>query len=116
MNLEQTIQRLRIWAARAQNEAQEADTQADRLQWQAQAQVLAGVANFLADQGQRMDELQIWTRVVADREEAMAAWFGHQGGPDAQYYSGAVAGYDVALTALTAVGGKVWPRVEPHIG
>lgn len=116
MNLEQTIQRLRLWAARAQHEAQEADNRADMLHWQAQGQVLGGVANFLADQGQRLDSLQIWTRVVADREEAMAAWFSHKGGPEASFYSGAVAGYDVALTALTDVGGKVWPRVEPHIG
>lgn len=115
MTWEETISRLQAWAARAQQEAQEADTQADILNWQAQAQALSSIATFLADQAARADELSIWTRIVADREEAMAAWFASNSGASVAYYAGAVAGYDVALTAVKDVAGRVWPRIEPHV-
>ncbi|MBF6591105.1 MAG: hypothetical protein IVW57_11345 [Ktedonobacterales bacterium] len=113
---EEAIERLRAWAARAQHEAMVADTREDILNWQAQAQVLTSIANFLADQGAGMDELQIWTRIVTDRAKSMAAWLGNTTGPEAALYAGQVAGYDVALTVVRDVAGRVWPRIEPHVG
>lgn len=116
MTRDETIERLRIWAARAQREATLADTRENILNWQAQAQVLSSIANFLADQGGESADEQLWARFVADRAKSMAAWLAEPEGPDAATYAGEVAGYDVALTALRDVGGRVWPRVEPHIG
>ena len=116
MNREQTIERMRAWARRAQSEAQYADTRADALNWRGQAQALNGVASFLGEQGAQMDDFAIWSQVVADREKARLAWIETQEGPEVSFYAGHVAGFDVALTALKDVDGVVWPRVEPHVG
>jgi hypothetical protein len=116
MTHEEAIDRLRAWAARAQQEAMNADTRENTLNWQAQAQVLTSIANFLADQGSDMDEQQIWTRIVADRGKSMAAWLAQPEGPEATFYAGEVAGYDVALTVIRDIAGRVWPRIEPHVG
>jgi len=116
MNREQTIERIRAWARRAQSEAQHADTRADMLQWRGQAQALNGVASFLAEQGALMDDFDIWSQVVSDREKGRLAWLEAQNGPDVPLYAGQVAGFDVALTALKDVDNVVWPRREPHVG
>lgn len=109
-----TIERLRVWARRAQSEAQYADTRENTLNWQAQAQVLNSVASFLADQGAQMSDFAVWERVVSDRSSSLAAWQAQQEGPEVATYAGEVAGYDVALTALRDVDGKMWPRTDPH--
>ncbi len=116
MNREQTIERMRAWARRAQSEAQNADTRADTLNWRGQAQALNGVASFLGEQGVQLDDFAIWAQVVADREKSLLAWNEAQEGPEVPLYAGQVAGFDVALTALKDVDSVVWPRVEPHIG
>ena len=109
-----TIERLRAWARRAQSEAQYADTRENTLNWQSQAQVLNSVASFLADQGAQMSDFDVWEQVVADRSNSLAAWQAQQEGPEVATYAGEVAGYDVALTALKDVDGKVWPRTDAH--
>jgi hypothetical protein len=116
MNREQTIERMRVWARRAQSEAQYADTRADEQNWRGQAQALNGVASFLAEQGAQMDDFAIWAQVVSDREKCRLAWLETQQGPDVAFDAGQVAGFDVALTALKDVDNVVWPRLEPHIG
>lgn len=116
INREQTIERMRAWARRAQSEAEYADTRADALNWRGQAQALNGVASFLSEQGAQLDDFAVWSQVVADREKARLAWIEAQEGPNVDSYSGRVAGFDVALTALKDVDNVVWPRFEPHIG
>ncbi len=116
MNREQTVERLRVWARRAQSEAQYADTREDRLKWQGQAQALNGVASLLAEQSGRMSDFEIWSQVVYDRDKCIAAWNERQSGPEIDFYAGQMAGYDIALTALKDVDGVVWPRREPHVG
>ncbi len=116
MNREQTVERLRAWARRAQSEAQYADTRDDRLKWQGQAQALSGVASLLVEQGAQLSDFEIWTQVVSDREKSLTAWKERQSGPEINTYAGQMAGYDVALTALKDVDGVVWPRREPHAG
>ena len=116
MNREQTVERLRAWARRAQSEAQYADTREDRLAWQGQAQALTGVASLLAEQGAQASDFDVWAQVVSDREKSLTAWKEAQEGPDINTYAGQMAGYDVALTALRDVDGVVWPRREPHAG
>lgn len=115
MDRERTIERLRIWAVRARHEAQMADTYADQLKWQGQAQVLASVANLIADQAPSPDGYPLWRRVVADRSQALATWQEAQEGPEAMFHAGEVSGYDLALTAIQDVAGRVWPRIEPHV-
>ncbi len=107
MNRDSAIERLRIWAARAQDEAQQADTQEDVLNWQGQAQVLSSTATYLSGPGAEADDSIIWKQVVADRAGALAAWEKQQEGPQAMYCAGMVAGYDVALTVLSDVMGRV---------
>jgi hypothetical protein len=93
-----------------------ADTRENILNWQAQAQVLSSIAHFLADQSAEMDDQQLWTRLVADRGKSMAAWLTQPEGPEAAFYAGEVAGYDVALTVIRDIAGRVWPLTEPHVG
>lgn len=108
MNRAYAIDRLRAWARQAQNEAQEADTREDILNWQGQAQVLGDVATFLAGPGAQMDDNQIWKQVVADRTHAIANWEREQAGPEAMLYAGMVAGYDLAVTTLADIMGRTW--------
>lgn len=116
MDYQPSIARLRVWATRAQNEAVMADTREDMLNWQRQAQVLSSVASFLEDQGGQATEFVIWRRIVTDRQKSLAAWQAQQKGPETAAYAGEVAGYDVALTTIRDVAGRVWPRIEPHVG
>ena len=110
MNREQTTELLRNWAARANNEAQEADTREDVLSWQGQAQVLSAVATYLSGPGSLAEDAAIWKQVIADRQSALGAWQKAQEGPEAMVYAGMVAGYDVALTALADLMGRVWEQ------
>lgn len=105
---EQAIERLRLWAERANHEAQFADTREDILSWQGQAQVLAGVATYLAGAGSQADDAATWKQVIADRQSALGAWQRAQEGPEAMFYAGMVSGYDVALTALADLMGRTW--------
>ncbi|MGH2516923.1 MAG: hypothetical protein ACRDHP_14825, partial [Ktedonobacterales bacterium] len=108
MTREQTIERLRRWAERAYHEAQFADTRADILSWQGQAQVLAGVATYLSGAGSQADDAATWKQVIADRQSALGAWQKAQEGAEAMFYAGMVSGYDVALTALADLMGRTW--------
>ncbi len=119
VNREQVAERLRAWAARAQQEAQHADTQENILNWQGQAQVLGSIATYLRGPGAQVSDTVIWKQTVADRERVLAGWDRQQAGPEAMLYAGMVAGYDVALTALADVMGLTWyesPRFPLHIG
>ncbi|HEX8996791.1 MAG TPA: hypothetical protein VF812_12245 [Ktedonobacterales bacterium] len=116
MNREQTIDRMRAWARRAQSEAQHADTRADALNWRGQAQALDGVASFLSEQGAQLDDFAVWSQVVSDREKSRLSWVEMKAGPDVAFYAGQLAGFDTAMTALKDVDGVTWPRREPHIG
>lgn len=108
MNREQAINRLSAWSARAQHEAQEADTREDILNWQGQAQVLGSTATFLAGPGANVTDSNIWKQVVADRQSALASWEKEQYGDQAMFHAGRVAGYDVALTILADVMGRAY--------
>jgi hypothetical protein len=105
---EEAVDRLRVWAARAQNEAEYADTADDRLHWQGQAQVLSSVATFVAGPGLQMSDEQLWQQVASDRSSAFSAWERTQEGPEAMLYAGMVAGYDVAVTTITDAGRRTW--------
>jgi hypothetical protein len=107
---QQIIERLRIWAAHAQREAQMADTQQDILNWQGQAQVLNGVAMYLTGAGASLDDDSVWRQIVADRSGVLAAWDRAQEGPEAMLYAGMVAGFDLAVTTLTDIADRTWSR------
>jgi hypothetical protein len=113
---QEAVERLRVWAARARHEETEADTRENALNWQGQAQVLSSVANFVAGQAPDVEDKLIWRQVVAERERTLAEWLARQETPEASFYAGAVAGYDTALTALKDIPGRVWPRIEQHVG
>jgi hypothetical protein len=116
VNRDHAIERLRVWAARAQQEAEYADTMEDTLNWQGQAQVLSSTATYLSGPGAQADDSIIWKQVVADREGAIVAWEKQQEGPQAMYAAGTVAGYDVALTILADVMGRTYTENQLRYG
>jgi hypothetical protein len=102
---EQAIDRLRVWAARAQSEAQEADNPEDRLNWIGQAQVLGSVAAFLDGQGAALDPAAARLQVISGRQKSLAAWdLARESPRDLALHAGEVAGYDLTLALLTDVG------------
>lgn len=105
MTREQVIERLRVWAARAQSEALEADTPADRLNWTGQAQVLGDVAGFLSSEGSQLDLSSVRLQVISGRQKSLAAWeLARTNDRDLALASGEVAGYDLTLTLLNDAG------------
>jgi hypothetical protein len=110
----EAVERLHVWAQRAQHEAAQADTRASMLQWQAQGQALSAVASFLASQDPETSEDVIYRLVVADRARSLSEWAAREGGEAAAFYAGAVAGYDLAITTIKDMGGRAWPRVDDH--
>lgn len=105
MTRDQAIERLRIWAQRAQAEANEADGGIDLLNWTGQAQVLSSVAEFLAGQGSQLDPAGIRLRNINGRQESLAAWGLARNNPrDLALHAGEVAAYDLALSLLTDAG------------
>jgi hypothetical protein len=107
------VELLRAWSARAQHEAQYADTHESALHWQGQAAVLSGVANYLTDQNDA-DDFTVWRQVVGDREQSLAEWMVRQDGADGALFAGQVAGFDLALTILKDPELRNWPKYEPH--
>jgi hypothetical protein len=102
---EQVIERLRVWAARANSEALEADTPGDQLNWTGQAQVLGDVAAFLASQGSGPDLERVRLQVIGGRQQAIAAWeLARENPRDLALHAGEVAGYDITLVLLRDVG------------
>lgn len=105
MTREQAIERLRVWAARAQSEAQEADRPSDALQWTGQAQVLSGVAAFLSSAGAQLDVAAVRLQIISGRQKSIGAWdLARENGHDLALHAGEVAAYDVALALLKDVG------------
>jgi hypothetical protein len=102
---EQVIERLRVWAVRAQSEAQRADTPADVLNWTGQAQVLSGIAEFLASQGAQLDPASVRLQVVTSRQKSIGAWEHARDDERAlAQFAGEVTGYDLALSLLKDAG------------
>lgn len=116
MTRAEAVERLLVWAQLAQHEAAQADTRASMLHWQAQGQVLSTVANFVSSQDPQTADAVIYRLVVADRTRSLTEWAARAGGEAADFYAGAVAGYDLALTTIRDMGGRVWPRVDEHAG
>ena len=105
MTREQVIERLRVWAARANSEALEADTTAGRLNWAGQAQVLGDVAAFLANQGAGLDLERVRLQVIGGRQQAIAAWeLARENERELALHAGEVAGYDITLSLLRDLG------------
>jgi hypothetical protein len=109
---EEAVRRLRVWAARANHEAEMAQARENILNWQGQAQVLNGVATYLTGAGATADDDAIWRQIVADRTGVLAAWDAAREGPDAMLYAGMVAGFDLALTTLTDIAGRNWTSAQ----
>jgi hypothetical protein len=102
---EQIIERLRVWALRAQSEADNADTPTDMLTWTGQAQVLSSIAEFLASQGSQLGPGEARLQVISGRQKSIGAWDLARGQPrDLALHAGEVAGYDLALSLLKDIG------------
>ncbi len=105
MTKELMIERLRVWAARAQSEAQHADTPEDVVNWTGQAQVLGSIAAFLAAQGAQLDPAGVRLQIVNDRQKSIRAWEqARDDEPALARSAGEVTGYDLALALLKDAG------------
>lgn len=105
MTREQAIDRLRVWAARAQSEANEADNSGDKLHWTGQAQVLSSVAEFLASQGAQLDPQAVRLQVISGRQRSLGAWdLARNNERDLALHAGEVAGFDLTLALLQDAG------------
>jgi hypothetical protein len=99
------IDRLRVWALRAQSEADNGDNLIDTLTWTGQAQVLNGIAEFLASQGSQLGPGAARLQVISGRQKSISAWDMARGNPrDLALHAGEVAGYDLALSLLKDAG------------
>lgn len=108
MTREQIIERLRVWALRAQSEADNADNTIDTLTWTGQAQVLSGIAEFLASQGSQLDPGAARLQIISGRQKSIGAWDMARDNPrDLALHAGEVTGYDLAL-ALLQDAGATW--------
>jgi hypothetical protein len=102
---EQMIERLRVWALRAQSEADNADNTTDMLTWTGQAQVLGSIAEFLASQGSQLGPGGARLQIISGRQKSIGAWDLSRNNPrDLALHAGEVAGYDLALSLLKDVG------------
>jgi hypothetical protein len=102
---DQVIERLRLWAARAQWEATQADRPTDLLEWSGQAQVLAGIAEFLAGQGGQLALTAARVQIISGRQTSLAAWeLARDDERALALHAGEVAGYDLALALLKSAG------------
>jgi hypothetical protein len=102
---EQVIDRLRVWAGRALWEAGQADRPTDVLQWTGQAQVLSGIAEFLAGQGAQLDLAALRVQIISGRQKSIGAWdLARNNERDLALHAGEVAGYDLALSLLKSAG------------
>ena len=109
MTREQAIERLRLWARRAQSEANEADRTTDSLNWIGQAQVLSSVAEYLAGQGSQLDPTGLRVQVIGGRQKSITAWdLARTNERDVALHAGEVAGYDLARSLLKDAG-ENWP-------
>lgn len=109
MTREQVIDRLRVWAARAQSEANEADVPTDTVSWLGQAQILSGAAEFLAGQGAQLDPSRVRLQLISGRQKSLGAWdLARTNERELSLHAGEVAGYDLAL-ALLKDAGDSWP-------
>lgn len=108
MTREQMIERLRVWALRAQSEADNADNVADTLTWTGQAQVLSGIAEYLASQGSQLGPGAARLQIISGRQKSIGAWDLARDKPrDLALHAGEVSGYDLALTLLNDAG-NIW--------
>ncbi|HEY7780582.1 MAG TPA: hypothetical protein VIC85_10275 [Ktedonobacterales bacterium] len=108
MTREQVIERLRLWAARAQWETTQADRPTDMLEWSGQAQVLTGIAEFLAGQGAQLSLQAARVQIISGRQTSLTAWdLARDDERDLALRAGEVAGYDLALSLLKSAG-EAW--------
>ena len=103
MNRQLFIDRLRAWAARADNEVAESKGTSKHT-WQGQADVLRATASVVASgSGINNDPATLRTQLIADRQKSLTVWE-HEDNPKAvAEHSGEVAAYDLILTLLNDV-------------
>lgn len=105
MTREQVIDRLRVWAIRAQSEAQQADTPEDVANWTGQAQVLSGIGEFMLGQGAQLDPAGVRLQVISGRQKSIGAWdLARHTERELALHAGEVTGYDLALSLLKDAG------------
>jgi hypothetical protein len=100
MNRQQFADRLRAWAARAENEVSYSLGTA-QLTWQGQLEVLRATAAVVAG-GTTPDALR--HRIIADRQEALSAWQAETDPDEVAINAGRVQGYELVLELLQDAG------------
>ncbi|HKD75247.1 MAG TPA: hypothetical protein VKB76_07115 [Ktedonobacterales bacterium] len=101
MTRQMFVDRLRAWAARAENEVAYSKGY-EKIAWQGQSAVLRATASVAAA-GSAIDTgpAALRRQLLADRQKALAAWEAADNEADASLHSGETAGYDLILALLS---------------
>ena len=101
MDRQAFIERLRVWAARADGEVTHTHG-ADQAAWQGQAGVLHALASVVASSGVT-DPLTLRRQIIADRQKTLAAWNAERAEARAAVFTGEAQGYELVLDLLKDV-------------
>ncbi len=102
MNRQTFIERLRVWAVRADHEAAESFDTA-KLAWQGQAGVLHALANVVASGNGGNDPADLRKQIIFERQKVLDAWNQDRDPVRAAGLSGEVQGYELVLDLLKEV-------------
>ena len=103
LSQQQFVERLRAWAARADNEVAETYG-ANKQSWQGQASVLRSVAIVVASgDAARNTPVALRLQFIADRNKAQAAWEQETDAFMLAQHAGEVQGYELILNLLQDV-------------
>lgn len=104
MNRQLFVDRLRAWAARAENEVAYSEG-TGKIAWQGQAGVLRATASVVASGSTtNNDPAALRRQLLADRQKALVTWEHDDDPAAAAMHSGEVAAYELILTLLRDVG------------
>lgn len=104
MNRQVFVDRLRAWAARAENEVAYSQG-TGKIAWQGQAGVLRATASVVASGSTtNNDPAALRKQLIADRQKAIVTWEHGTDADAAATHSGEVAAYDLILALLREAG------------
>lgn len=101
MNRQAFIERLRAWAARADNEVVYAHTEEDKRTWLGNSGVLHAVANVAAaGASDRTDPRTLRLQLIADRQKVLGEWNAQRDSLEAATFTGEAQAYELILDLL----------------
>jgi hypothetical protein len=103
VSLEQVLDRLRVWSARAAHEV-ENSSGAIATSWKGQQRVLGAVTKYMQGEGARYSPNQVRLRLIEDSGRARLQWEASKNEREVAELAGEVAAYELVLTLLKEAG------------